>query len=68
MTRRLPVTPSKAIQDLQVLIAPFDVQYSEFAGGLVNAVTRSGANHWQGSVCSYRTRQSFDEELDKISW
>jgi hypothetical protein len=41
-----------------VLIAPFDVRYSEFAGGLVNAITRSGANHWEGSVSTYFQNQS----------
>jgi hypothetical protein len=55
---RIRVLPIEAIQDLQVLIAPFDVRYSEFAGGLVNAVTRSGANHWEGSVSSYFQNQS----------
>jgi len=55
---RVRVLPIEAIQDLQVLIAPFDVRYSEFAGGLVNAVTRSGANHWEGSVSTYFQNQS----------
>ena len=52
------VLPIEAIEQLQVLIAPFDVRYSEFAGGLVNAVTRSGDNHWDGSVSSYFQNQS----------
>jgi hypothetical protein len=55
---RIRVLPIEAIQELQVLIAPFDVRYSEFAGGLVNAVTRSGANHWEGSVSTYFQNQS----------
>ena len=52
------VLPIEAIKDLQVLVAPFDVRYSQFAGGLVNAVTRSGANRWEGSVSSYFANQS----------
>jgi len=52
------VLPIEAIKDLQVLAAPFDVRYSGFAGGLVNAVTRSGANRWEGSVSSYFQNQS----------
>ncbi len=52
------VLPIEAIKDLQVLIAPFDVRYSGFAGGLVNAVTRSGANRWEGSVSTYFQNQS----------
>ena len=39
----------EALQELQVLTAPFDVRFGTFAGGLVNAVTRSGSNRWQGS-------------------
>lgn len=55
---RIRVLPIEAIKDLQVLTAPFDVRYSGFAGGLVNAVTRSGANRWEGSVSSYFQNQS----------
>ena len=43
----------EAIKELQILIAPYDVRYGNFAGGLVNAVTRSGSNRWEGSVSSY---------------
>ena len=53
--RTLPV---EAVRELQILIAPFDVRYGNFAGGLVNAVTRSGSNRWEGSVTSYFQDQS----------
>jgi hypothetical protein len=43
----------EAVQELQVLAAPFDVRFGMFAGGLVNAVTRSGSNRWEGTVSSY---------------
>ena len=52
------VLPVEAIQELQVLTAPFDVRYSGFAGGLVNVITRSGSNRWEGSVSSYFQNQS----------
>jgi carboxypeptidase family protein/TonB-dependent receptor-like protein len=52
------VLPIEAIQELQVLTAPFDVRYSGFAGGLVNVITRSGSNRWEGSVSSYFQNES----------
>jgi hypothetical protein len=55
---RVRVLPIEAIKELQVLTAPFDVRYSGFAGGLVNVVTRSGSNRWEGSVSSYFQNQA----------
>ena len=43
----------EAIQEFQVLVAPFDVRQGGFAGGLVNAVTKSGTNAWSGSLFGY---------------
>jgi hypothetical protein len=48
----------EALQELQILTAPFDVRYGTFAGGLVNAVTRSGSNRWQGSLSAYLEDES----------
>jgi hypothetical protein len=43
----------EAVRELQVIVAPFDVRFGNFAGGLVNAVSRSGSNRWEGSFFSY---------------
>lgn len=48
----------EAIEDLQVITAPFDVRYGNFSGGLVNAVTKSGSNRFEGSVYGYAENQS----------
>ena len=43
----------EAIQELQITPAPFDVRYGNFAAGLINAVTKSGTNRWEGSLSGY---------------
>jgi len=51
-TRTNPVSID-AIQDVQVLLAPYDVKIGNFTGGSVNAVTRSGTNDVTGSVYGF---------------
>ena len=45
--------PIDAVREYQVLIAPYDVRYGDFAGGLVNTVTRSGTNEIDGSAFTF---------------
>ena len=39
-----------AIQELQVVVSPYDVKQGGFTGGAINAVTRGGTNDFHGSV------------------
>jgi carboxypeptidase family protein/TonB-dependent receptor-like protein len=42
--------PFEAVSEYQVLLAPFDVRYGDFAGAAINTVTRAGTNRFGGSV------------------
>lgn len=48
-----------AIEELQVVVAPFDVRYGRFSGGNINAITKSGTNEWHGSGYWYYNNQNF---------
>ena len=47
-----------AIQEFQVVIAPFDVRLGGFTGGGINAITRSGTNDIKVAVFGYGRNQS----------
>ncbi|MDQ3996672.1 MAG: TonB-dependent receptor [Gemmatimonadota bacterium] len=43
----------ETVREFQVLAAPFDVRLGSFAGGLLNAVTKSGTNDFHGSLFGF---------------
>ncbi|HEU5219371.1 MAG TPA: carboxypeptidase regulatory-like domain-containing protein, partial [Gemmatimonadales bacterium] len=46
----------EALQEFQILAAPFDIRQGSFSGGLVNGVTKSGTNEIHGSFFTYFQR------------
>lgn len=49
----------EALEEVRVLVAPFDVRQGGFSGGLINGITRSGTNTLKASMFSSFARSEF---------
>lgn len=52
-----------AIEELQVVIAPYDVRQTNFIGGGVNAITKSGTNTFKGSAYVYHRNENMRGDM-----
>ena len=57
------VIPLDAVEQFQVLVAPFDVRQSGFTGGAMNAVTKSGTNEFETSAFGFYRSDALVGEL-----
>ena len=47
-----------AIEELQVVVSPYDVRQTNFIGGGVNAITKSGTNTYKGTAYIYHQNEN----------
>ena len=48
----------ESIDEMQVVVSPFDVRQTNFIGGGINAITKSGTNLFRGTAYIYHTNQN----------
>ena len=57
----------ESIEELQVVISPFDVRQTDFIGGGVNAITKSGTNTFKGSAYIYHQNENLrGDAIDRV--
>ena len=47
-----------AIEEMQIVVSPYDVRQTNFIGGAVNAITKSGTNTFKGSAYIYHRNEN----------
>ena len=53
----------EAVQEYQVLLSPYDVRQGDFAGALINGVTKSGTNQWHGTAFVYARNEQLARDV-----
>ncbi len=57
----------EAIEEMQVVISPFDVRQTNFVSGGVNAITKSGNNTFKGSAYFYHRNENMrGDAVDRV--
>ena len=57
----------EAIQEMQVVISPYDVRQTNFIGGGVNAITKSGTNTFKGNAYIYHRNENMrGDAVDRV--
>lgn len=56
----------EAVKEFQVLMSPTDVRYGNFAGMMINAVTRNGTNTWEGGGIYMFRSPSMAADVEEI--
>ncbi len=64
-TSTTPVS-MEAIEEFQIVMAPYDIKYGGFTGGGVNVVTKSGTNKMHGSAFFYGRNESLVRKGDDM--
>ncbi len=59
-----PAPNPDAVQEFRVTTHNFDAEYGRFAGGVVNVVTKSGANDFHGSLFEFLR----NDKLNAMEW
>lgn len=57
-----PVYLEDAIEEVQVLTSGVNARYGRFQGGVVNAITKSGGNEFEGTLRTELTNQSWNSQ------
>ena len=57
----------ESIEEMQVVISPYDVRQTDFIGGGVNAITKSGTNIFKGSAYIFHKNENMQgDAVDRV--